>query len=64
MAVQHTIVRKVRRIRMKSAEEVAEDRRKEQAKQEKLAKQAENRRKSLQMMMQLQMEAAASGEAS
>jgi hypothetical protein len=66
MAVK--IVRKVRRIRYKSPEEfaaeVAKKAEEERIKQEKNAKLAANRKKNLQMMMQLQMQAAAAGEAS
>ena len=61
MAVK--IIRKVRRIRIKSPEEVAAEAAKkaeeERIKKEKLAKQAANRKKQLAMMMQLQMQAAA-----
>lgn len=57
------IVRKVRRVRMvaekKAATEQAPELTDAEKKKEKLAKQAESRRKNLQMMMALQMEAAA-----
>lgn len=62
------LVRKVRRIRLKdpasatldvAIEQPKKTKSAEELKKEKLAKQAENRRKNLQMMMQLQMQAAA-----